>query len=96
LATATLAQAHQPYNGGFRAAVSVAVPVGHNGYAVLATAPYLYPAPYYYPATYVRYDYVRGYKGGYRHGYKRYKKHGKHHDRYVYDDDWHHRRHGHR
>jgi len=94
LATAAVAQAHQPYHGGVRAAVSVTVPVGRNGYAVLATAPYAYPARYYYPASYVRYDYVRGYGYGYRHGYKHHDKHCRYHGRYAYDNDRHHGHHG--
>ena len=95
LAAASVAQAHSGCYGGYRGALSLAVPVGHHGYAVLGTAPYYYPGRYYYPAPYVRRGYVRGYRNGYPHGNKHGKKHGRHHDDYRYYDDHRRDRRGH-
>jgi hypothetical protein len=74
LAAASVAQAHQRYYGGVRAAVSIAVPVGHHGFAVLGTAPYYYPVRYHYRAPYVGRAYARGYVSGYRHARKHHWK----------------------
>lgn len=92
LATASAAQAHSRHHGGFRGSVSIAVPVGHHGYAVLGSGPYFYgygPA-FYRPVPYARYDYALGYKYGYRHGHRHKHRHDKRHH-YDYRDD-HHRR----
>lgn len=89
LAAASVAQAHSRYYGGYRGAISVAVPVGHYGYAVLSTAPYYYPARHYYPAPYVRSGYLHGYDDGYRHRNKHGKKHRRHHDGHGYDGGHH-------
>lgn len=94
LAAASVAQAHSRYYGGYRGAISVAVPVGHHGYAVLSTAPYYYPARYYYPAPYIRRGYLGGYGNAYRHGHKHGVKHGQHHNHHGYDDDHRRDRHG--
>ena len=86
LAVASVAQAHTRYYGGVRAAVSIAVPVGHHGIAVLGTAPYYYPVRYHYREPYIGRAYARGYVSGYRHA----RKHHWKHEKYRYD---HHRDH---
>ena len=62
LTGATAVQAHPRGYGGIHGSVSIAVPLGHNGYALLGTAPYYYP--------YAGYGYVYGYRHGYRHAYR--------------------------
>jgi len=86
LAVASVAQAHQRYYGGVRAAVSIAVPVGHHGIAVLGTAPYYYPVRYHYREPYLGRYYARGYVSGYRHARKHHWKHDHwKHEKYRYD-----------
>ena len=89
LTAATVAQAHPRGYGVVHGSVSIAVPLGHHGYAVLGTAPYYYAAPY---APY-RYDY--GYRHGNRHGYGHGHRHESRHHRGHGRDSWKHgKRHG--
>ena len=96
LAATSLAQAAGWGHGGVQASVSIGVPIGNYGYAVVGTGPVYYPAPVYYPppAYYparVYYPapyyypppqawYGPGYSPGYGPGWKHGKKHHGHHD----------------
>ena len=99
LAATSLAEAHGWGHGGVQASVSIGVPIGNYGYAVVGTGPAYYPAPVYYPApayyparVYYPAPYyypprATYYGGGYGPGWKHGKKHHGHHDdrRYYYD-----------
>jgi hypothetical protein len=96
LAATSLAQADGRPNGwghsGVQASVTIGVPIGNHGYAVVGTGPAYYPGPVYYPApayypapvyysTPYYYAPPPAYYGpvhgpGWKHG----KKHHRHHD----------------
>jgi hypothetical protein len=78
LAAASTAQAHPNGAVGLQASISIAVPIGHNGYAVLGTGPY-YAAPYYPAPRYYHVPPARAYGPAYRHGHGHGKGHSKHH-----------------
>jgi len=85
LAAASAAQAHSRYHSDFRGSVSVAIPVGHHGYAVLGAGPYFYGPAFYRPIPYARYNYLPGYDYRHRHVHKHKHRHDKRHDYYRHD-----------
>ena len=83
LAFASGAHAHGGSGVAVQGAVSIGVPIGNNGYAVVGVGPAYYPQPVYYPAPRyyapaVVYAPPRYVYGGKKHHHKKHgKKHGK-------------------
>ena len=86
LAATSMADASDWGHGGVHASVSIGVPIGNYGYAVVNTGPAYYPAPVYYAAPYYYAPrpvyYNGGYAQGWKHGNKRHGHHDNGHDYY--------------